>query len=133
MMADRFFGVSSIILGIFFIYISRDYPIESRILPVGVIGLTILFSIYILVQPDKSGKFDNIPKLVAYFLAAQISVVLMDRIGFFVAMIFFICASLIIQGVRNVRIIFTTVCATGITIYIIFIWLFSIPLPTFIE
>ena len=133
MMADRFFGAFSIILGIFFIYISRDYPLESLILPVGVIGLTILFSIYFIVKPDKSEKFANIPKLIAYFLAAQISVVLMDRVGFFVAMIIFICASLIIQGVRNVRIIFTTVCATGITIYIIFIWLFSIPLPTIFE
>ena len=132
-MADRFFGVFSILLGIFFIYISRDYPIESRILPVGVIGFTILFSIYILVQPDKSEKFENIPKLVAYFLAAQISVVLIDRIGFFVAIAIFICASLIIQGVRNIRIIFTTVCAMGITIYIIFIWLFKIPLPTIVE
>ncbi len=132
-MADRVFGVFFILLGIFLTYVSRDYPIQSRILPVGVIGLTLLCSICILSQPTRAEKFNKLPQLVAYFLAAQIAVVIMDKTGFFVAIVFFICASLILQGIRNVRTIFTTVCATGIIIYVIFIWLFKIPLPTILK
>lgn len=132
-MADRIFAVFLIGLWASVWYISRDYPFKSNIVPWGVTGFMSLLSLFFMVKPEPVGKIGKLGQVFLFLIAMLITISLMDKIGFILALGFFVCTALLVQGIRSVRTILTLTIFTVIAVYLVFYKLLSVPLPTFFK
>jgi hypothetical protein len=129
-MGDRLCAVFLIGFGVFIWYLSRDYPPQSKLLPLLTMGVVINLILLVMVSPTPAGRFDHLLKLTSYCIITLITIVIMEKIGLFLSIGFLASAGLLIQGVKNIRTIFLTTFFTIIFIYLVFIKFFAIPLPT---
>jgi hypothetical protein len=129
-MAERILSLIIILLGIFILYFSYGYPIESKMLPIGVGGMIIFLAIFPMMRPERIGSFHNLLLVGVYSLITLVSVYIMEKVGFFVSMAIFMPASFVAQQTRNLKLIIFASCSTLVALYFIFFYFFEIPLPS---
>jgi len=129
-MGDRLCAVFLVGIGVLVWYLSRDYPAQSKLLPLLTMGVVTILSLFVIISPKPPGRFDHLLKLTSYCIITLTTIVIMEKIGLFLSIGFLACAGLLIQGVKNIRTIFLTTFFSIIFIYLVFIKFFSIPLPT---
>ncbi len=137
---ERAMAMGIIAAALFLIYVSMDFPMESRVFPIAVLGLmavlaTVLFlRSFIGSQPEKKSQepvpfFIHRNRFFASLACITGYIVLLPLLGYFTTSAIFFVAMTWVLGFRKYKTTFLTILIFLGFVYVVFVLLFERPVP----
>jgi hypothetical protein len=128
---DRITGVIILLIGTGLFYEGLQYPNESRIFPLALLGLLMIGAIILIARaPRKEGEEGGQPKKVLLTTALCLAyVVLVEVLGFFLATSAFMAIFMAMMGIRRPIVYVTALAGINIAFYLLFVWQLNVPVP----
>lgn len=137
---DRITGILLIVFALFAYYGSYSFPelgvtdtgpaFFPRLVAIGIIGLSIILIVKSFIKTeDEKVKFDGYKKVLLSVGIMIVYLIGFLKIGFFTSSVFSLILIMYVMGMRKkTTILLVTILSTGV-IYLIFYYLFNVPLP----
>ena len=143
---ERITAAVILAVSLYLLYVSQAYPLESRIFPIGVLGLMAVLSVVVIIrtffrQPadDESSEEEPAEKTQTFFIHRNRFlaafgcilgyIILLPILGYFTSSAIFFIVLTLSLGYRHWKLLFLTVGLFLGFVYIVFIKLFERPIP----
>lgn len=140
MKSDKLLSTVLLVLSTIIFFYTLDFPLEAAIYPRAISVIIFILSLILFIRPQRTKvtTFKSIArgimrnKNVVFVCLLTLAFVLsINYMGFFGALPIYLIAIQLILGERNIIKILIPTFIVTITIYIIFIMILKIPMPTF--
>lgn len=134
---ERIMGLVIFFTAIFLIYVSLDFPFDSRVFPLAVLSLMAVLSGSIVIGsfklPHRSGEiasfFHNRSRFFKTFGTVVGYIILLPLLGYFTSSALFLLLLPWLIGYRNHKAMCLTATIFLAIIYLFFVYIFERPIP----
>jgi hypothetical protein len=137
---ERAMAMGIIAAALFLIYVSMDFPMESRVFPIAVLGLMAVLATVLLLrsfigsQSEKKSQepapfFIHRNRFFASLACITGYIVLLPLLGYFTTSTIFFVAMTWVLGFRKYKTTFLTIFIFLGFVYVVFVLLFERPVP----
>ena len=137
---ERTMAMGIIAAALFLIYMSMDFPMESRVFPIAVLGLMAVLAAVLLLRsfigslsekepPEPAPFFIHRNRFLASLACIAGYIVLLPLLGYFTTSVLFFAAMTWALGFRQYKTTFLTIVIFLGFVYIVFVLLFERPVP----
>ena len=128
-LSDRKIGFFLLILCTLVWLEAWSYPFTSKVLPLVLVSLMAVLGLILVFRGGCFSKPIAIRQLLPYTLILLGAIIIMDLVGFFVAVVFLVSGGMLVQGQRRPKSILLNLIVFCLISYVFFIKLLALPLP----